>query len=107
MKRPWEHRSGVCMALALLALLWALALAACGGSSTAASNSPSVAPSAVTTASPQSTTAVTGFHGMLPIVFTQSLVRDSPLQEHRDGRRRHADAPRPVDLPATRVPTRV
>jgi hypothetical protein len=62
--------------LVVLPLLCASALVtACGGASTATS-SPSVASSVETTASPRPTTAVTEFHGMLPIVFTQSLVRE-------------------------------
>jgi len=51
MKRSWEHRSGVCMALTLLALVGVLTLAACGGSSTTASPSPSVEPSPVAASS--------------------------------------------------------
>jgi hypothetical protein len=66
----------VASALTLVVLLAVLALAACGGSSSTASSSPSVAPSAVATASPQSTTAVTEFHGMLPCVWTQSIVKE-------------------------------
>jgi len=61
--------------LVLLISLAVVALAACGGAGTTATG-PTMTPSAVTTASPQSTAAVSEFHGMLPVVFTQSLIKE-------------------------------
>jgi outer membrane protein assembly factor BamB len=72
MKRPWEHRSGVCMALTLLALVGVLTLAACGGSGSTASSSPSATPSggASSGASQQ--------HGLVWKFKTGAAVRSSP-----------------------------
>jgi len=62
--------------LLVTGLLVAGVLAACGGP-TPAAGSPSVAPSATVTAGPQ-TAVVQEFRGMLPYVYTSSLVDERP-----------------------------
>jgi len=62
--------------LLVTGLLVAGMLVACGGP-TPAAGSPSVAPSATGSASPQ---AAEEFHGMLPYVWTESLIKQRPYQ---------------------------
>ena len=81
MKR--SHLTG-CFWGATLAVLVAaaLALAACGGSSSTAT-SPTTTETQGAAPSPSAgapTTAVHEFHGMLPIVFTQSLIEERPYR---------------------------
>jgi hypothetical protein len=83
MKAMRSSRSRWAATLAAI-LAAALSLAACGGSGHAASSSPS----------PTAPVAVQEFHGMLPMVFTQSLIKAHPYRSTRKvgdvARMRHA-----------------
>ena len=64
-------------------VLAAGALVACGGPTPAAGSS-TVTPGATVHASPQA--AAEEFRGMLPYVYTSSLVKERPYRKHEDGR---------------------
>ena len=96
-------RSRLAFALCLLlaAALGVAGVSACGGSSTE-----SVSPAAVVSGTPvalATSAAVQEFRGMLPYVCTSSLIKERSYAKHEDGRRRRADAPRRLDVPARQL----
>jgi hypothetical protein len=78
---PPRLRAGLAaiVGTAVLLLVGSMLMAACGGSVTTATSSPTTTQSS-TAVSLKSATDAQEFHGMLPMVFTQSLIRARPYR---------------------------